>query len=67
MQLAHYLLAFLCDQNRRMNGPKVGEVICKMFKPTSSDATFHNIVIKGRDIIFQPILLSTLLSCVVRC
>jgi hypothetical protein len=51
MQLAHYLTS-LSDQNGRMNGPKLNEVICKHLKGPSSDTMFHDIVIAGQELYY---------------
>jgi hypothetical protein len=35
------------NQNDRMNGAKVDEVMCKTLKPQASDTRFNDVVIKG--------------------
>jgi hypothetical protein len=50
-QLAHCLAA-RGDQNGRINGAKVDEVMCKTLKPHSSDTRFNDVVIKGCNLYF---------------
>ncbi len=51
MQLVHRL-SVLGDKNGPMNGPKVDEVLYKTLRGTSSDAMFHDIVIRDQDIFY---------------
>jgi hypothetical protein len=51
MQLVHRL-SVLGDKNGPMNGPKVDEVLCKTLRGTSSDAMFHDIVIRDQDLFY---------------
>jgi hypothetical protein len=52
MQLVHRL-SVLGDKNGPMNGPKVDEVLCKTLRGTSSDAMFHDILIRDQDLFTQ--------------
>jgi hypothetical protein len=51
MQLVHQL-SVLGDKNGLMNGPKVDEVLCKTVRGTSSDAMFHDTVIRDQDLFY---------------